>query len=166
MVQAPERPGTQRSTQRLRDLTGEEFEARYGCDRFTATLLANRFRHIVSHMCNQLRIRSFSPILRDVADLCGILSGPESLGYPMVAVSETLPLFYGSVPDAVPLVLHEYGLDKLRPGDSLLVNDYYRAGTHLNDVCQIRPLFYKGEQIGAVTIRAHMTDMGGLVMGG
>jgi len=168
MVQAPERPGTgiQAQVRRLRDLTADEFRDVYGCDRFTATIMANRFRHIVSHMCNQLRIRSFSPILRDVADLCGTLSGPDGLGFPMVAVSETLPLFYGSVPDAVPLVLHEYGLDRLHPGDSLLVNDYYRAGTHLNDVCQIRPMFYKGEQIGAVTIRAHMTDMGGLVMGG
>jgi len=166
MVQAPERQEVQTGTRRLRDLTAEEFRERYGCDRFDATIMANRFRHIVSHMCNQLRIRSFSPILRDVADLCGILSGPESLGHPMVAVSETLPLFYGSVPDAVPIVLHEYGLDKLQPGDSLLVNDYYRAGTHLNDVCQIKPMFYKGEQIGAVTIRAHMTDMGGLVLGG
>jgi len=166
MVQAPEGPGVQTTTRRLRDLTGKEFTELYGCDRFTATIVANRFRHIVSHICNQLRIRSFSPILRDVADLCGILSGPDDLGYPMVAVSETLPLFYGSVPDAVPLVIHEYGMDRLQPGDSILVNDYYRAGTHLNDVCQIRPLFYQGRQVGAVTIRAHMTDMGGLVMGG
>jgi N-methylhydantoinase B len=166
IVQAAERPGVATQTRRLREMTAAEFEDVYGCDRFTATIIANRFRHIVSHICNQLRVRSFSPILRDVADLCGILSGPAKLDYAMVAVSETLPLFYGSVPDAVPLVLEEYGVDKLEQGDSLLVNDYYRAGTHLNDVCQIKPMFYKGEPIGAITIRAHMTDMGGLVMGG
>ena len=27
----------------------------------------------------------------------------------------------------------------------LLVNDYYRVGTHMNDVCNIRPIFYGGE---------------------
>ena len=99
MVQVLERRGVAAPTRKLRDLTADEFHDIYGCDRFDATIVVNRFRHIVSHICNQLRIRSFSPILRDVADLCGILSGPDSLGYPMVAVSETLPLFYGSVPD-------------------------------------------------------------------
>src|SRR5262249_27754926 len=86
---------------RLRELGDDEFRSRYDCDRFTATVLAHRFRYVVAHMSNQFRWHAFSSYIRDAADMCGMFSGPPSLGYPMAAVSETLPLFYGSIPDAV-----------------------------------------------------------------
>lgn len=151
---------------RLRDLSDEAFLALYQCDRFTATVLANRFRYVVSHMSNQFRWHAFSAYIRDAADLCGTLSGPPSLGYPMAAVSETVPLFYGSIPDAIRIVLEEYGPERLVPGDTLIVNDYYRVGTHFNDACCIRPVFHEGALVGAVSIRAHLLDIGGSVFGG
>ena len=151
---------------RLRDLDDDAFRARYDIDRFTATVLSNRFRYLVHHMCSKLLTHAFSPIIRDSADLSGTLSGPAALGFPMAAVSETLPLFYGSIPDAVRITLEEYGIERLAPGDMVIVNDYYRVGTHLNDVCSIRPVFHGGNLIGAVTIRAHMLDMGGIAAGG
>src|SRR5262249_46334102 len=147
-VEGIERAGS--SAPRIRDLSTSDFHKRYECDRFTATVLANRFRYVVSHMASQLRTHAFSPIIRDAADMCGMLSGPQSLGFPMAAVSETLPLFYGSIPDAVRIVLEEHGIDRLRPNDMILVNDCYRVGTHFNDMCNIRPVFYDGELVGAV----------------
>ena len=129
---------------RLRDLDGEQFEARYGCDRFTATVLTNRCRYVAAHMANQVRSHAFSPVIRDGSDLCAMVSGPAELGYAMAAVSETMPLFYGSIPDAVRIVIEEYGADDLEPGDVLIVNDYYRVGTHLNDACLMRPVFHDG----------------------
>jgi N-methylhydantoinase B len=150
----------------LRDLDDGAFRARYGCDRFTSTVLANKFRHVVGHMANRVRTHAFSPTLRDASDLCATLCGPPELGYPMAALSETMPLFYGSIQDAVRIALEEHGVEKLRPGDVLIVNDYYRVGTHLNDVACIRPLLRDGELIGAVSIRAHFADMGGVAAGG
>ncbi len=150
----------------LRDLDSAAFLARYDCDRFTATVLRNRFRYITAHMANQVRTHAFSPVIRDASDLCTMISGPVELGFPMVSVSETMPLFYGSIPDAVKLVIDEYGIDQLVPGDVIIVNDYYRVGTHLNDVCLIRPVFMDGAIVAAVTVRAHFLDMGGIVMGG
>ena len=155
-----------RSETRLRDLDGEDFEARYGCDRFTATVLTNRCRYVAAHMANQVRSHAFSPVIRDGSDLCAIVSGPAELGYAMAAVSETMPLFYGSIPDAVRIVIEEYGTDVLEPGDVLIVNDYYRVGTHLNDACLMRPVFHDGRIVAVVTVRAHFLDMGGIVMGG
>ena len=38
----------------LKDLSDEEFRARYQCDTFTATVLANRFRYIVKQMSTTL----------------------------------------------------------------------------------------------------------------
>ena len=151
---------------RLRDLDDDAFHGRYGCDRFTATVLTSRFRYVAAHMANQVRAHSFSGSIRLAADLTGMISGPPELGFPLAAVSETMPLFYGSATDSVRIVLQEYGLDDLRPGDVLIVNDYYRVGTHLNDVCLVKPLFHAGQLTGAVTIRAHFTDVGGTVLGG
>jgi N-methylhydantoinase B len=154
------------ATPRLKELTESDFRLHYGCDRFTATVLANRFRYVVAHMSNMVIWHAFSPILKDAADMCGMLSGPPSLGFPMAAVSETLPLFYGSIPDAVRITLEEHGLERLRPGDLVLVNDPYRVGTHPNDVCCMRPVFFEGQLVGTVTIRAHLQDIGGIVPGG
>jgi N-methylhydantoinase B len=151
---------------RLRDLDDEQFLARYGCDRFTATVLRNRCRYVAAHMANQVRSHAFSPVIRDGSDLCAMVSGPRSLGYAMASVSETMPLFYGSIPDAVRTVVEEYGPDELEPGDVLICNDYYRVGTHLNDACVMRPVFHDGEIVAIATIRAHFLDMGGIVMGG
>ena len=155
-----------RDERRLRHLSDDDFRARYGCDRFTATVVANKLRYIAAHMAKLYMAQAFSPFIRDGGDMAGILSGPADLGYPMISFSETNPLFYGSIPDAVPVALEEYGRDRLRPGDVILVNDYYRVGTHLNDVCTIRPFFHDGELLGAITIKAHLADIGGSVMGG
>src|SRR5690242_10234420 len=88
---------------RLRDLSHDEFVDRYGCDRFTATVITNKLRYAASHMARLYMMQAFSPFIHDGGDMCGILSGPADLGYPMVSFSETNPLFYGSIPDAVPV---------------------------------------------------------------
>ena len=54
----------------------EEFAARYGCDRFTATVLASRYGYIVEHMCSRLLTAAFSPILRDFYDFAATLTSP------------------------------------------------------------------------------------------
>ena len=154
------------TTGRLRDLSDDQFRAIYSCDRFTATVLASRFRYVIEHMCTQLITYAFSPIIRESSDMSATITGPPELGYAMPAVSQTIPLFFGSMPEAVRLSLEEYGTDQLAPGDVLMVNDPYRVGTHLNDVCFIRPVFDGTTMLGAVTIRAHMLDWGGKAIGG
>jgi len=53
---------------RIRDLDDAAFAERYRCDRFSATVLANRFGYIVEHMCGQLLTTAFSQILSDFYD--------------------------------------------------------------------------------------------------
>jgi N-methylhydantoinase B len=160
------RPGVAASPKLLRELDDGEFAERYDCDRFTATLLANRFRYLIEHICGQLLTNAFSPILRDATDFAATISGPPSLGYAMPAVSQTIPVFFGSIPDAVRVAVEEYGPARLRPGDIIIVNDPYRVGTHINDVSFIRPVHLADELVGFITITAHMLDWGGRVMGG
>jgi N-methylhydantoinase B len=159
MIEAP-RPKS------LRDLDTDAFSARYGTDRFTATLMANRFRYVVRHMCAHLLHTAFSPILRDTFDFATTVSGPAELNYPMCAVSNSLLLFSGTMGDAVRNAVEEFGPENLAPGDVLMVNDPYRVGNHVNDLSAIRPVFHGGRLVSFLVMRAHQFDMGGITPGG
>jgi N-methylhydantoinase B len=150
----------------LRGLTDTEFEARYDCDRFTATVLASRFRYVVKHMCTGLLTNAFSSSLRDWYDFAATISGPPEHDYPMPAVSDSLALFLGTMADGCRNIVEEYGADRLRPGDVLVCNDPYRVGNHVNDIIFIRPVFVDGRIVGFVNLKAHMLDMGGTVPAG
>jgi N-methylhydantoinase B len=151
---------------RLKELSDEEFLARYSCDRFTASVLSSRFRYIVKHMCTHLVTNAFSVILRDWYDFSAILSGPPELDYPMCAVSDSLMIFSGSMSEGVRNSVREFGQENLRPGDVLVCNDPIRVGTHPNDICFTRPVFLEGRIIGFVAIQPHMIDVGGTVPAG
>jgi N-methylhydantoinase B len=153
------------STLRLRDLSTEQFTARYGCDQFTAAVLSNRYRYVVDNMVTNIQRIAFSPIVQ-IGDLAATLCGPPELGYAMPAVSATLPYFVGSQPDGVRISFEEYGIENLAPGDIMIFNDPYRQGTHLNDTSFIRPMFHEGRLIGALALRCHLLDMGGVTTGG
>jgi N-methylhydantoinase B len=150
----------------LRDLSRDEFASRYGCDRFVASVLANRFTYVAQHVGTKLQTNAFSPILRDSADFCVTVSGPPELGWPVPAVSQTVPLFLGPIPDGVRVVMDEIGIGELRPGDVYVVNDPFRVGTHLNDVSFMKPLFHDERLVGVLNITAHQLDFGGRIKGG
>ncbi|MFT4468884.1 hydantoinase B/oxoprolinase family protein [Arthrobacter sulfonylureivorans] len=150
----------------IRDLNEEEFAARYGCDRYTATVLSNRFDYLVEHMSVRLLTGAFSPILRDFYDLACTISGPPSLGYQVPAASNGIVLMAGTTIDAVANMVEEFGADRLQPGDVLIANDPYRTGNHNNDLLFVRPVFHHGEIAAFVNLNAHQLDMGGTVPGG
>ena len=150
----------------LRDLADGEFLEHYGCDRFTASIIVHRLHYAVEHMSTGFLREAFSPIIRDWYDFACTISGPKHQGYPMSVVSDGLPVFSGTMGDAVRNTVEEYGEENLEEGDILIANDPYRVGTHVNDVCFIRPVFVDGKPVSFVTIRAHQMDIGGIVPGG
>src|SRR5699024_2592121 len=103
-----------------------EFQERYQCDRFTATVLANRYRYTVDHMCAGLMNNAFSLILRDWYDFASTIAGPPEHDYSMPAVANSLVLFLGTMSDAVRNSVVEYGPERLKEGDVLICNDPYR----------------------------------------
>jgi N-methylhydantoinase B len=65
------------------------------------------------------------------------------------------------MPSAVAAVLDE----EQRPGDTWILNDPYRGGTHLPDITLISPVFSGSELIGFAANRAHHADVGGRTPG-
>jgi N-methylhydantoinase B len=75
----------------------------------------------------------------------------------LVMQAEHIPVHLGSMPDAVAAVLDE----EHRPGDTWILNDPYRGGTHLPDVTLISPVFAADQKLGFAACRAHHADIGG-----
>jgi N-methylhydantoinase B len=75
----------------------------------------------------------------------------------LVMQAEHIPVHLGSMPDAVAAVLGE----EQRPGQSWILNDPYRGGTHLPDITLISPVFAGEDLLGFAASRAHHADVGG-----
>src|SRR5579859_4625956 len=113
---------------------------------------------ICRHMASALRRSAYSPIIHDMADFsCAIIAPDANL----IAQQEGCPIHLGTMPLSVKNALAEYGLERLKPGDILGVNDPYRGGVHLNDILFMAPVFQGLDLIGFVANRAHWPDIGG-----
>jgi N-methylhydantoinase B len=82
-------------------------------------------------------------------------------GGQMVMQAEHIPVHLGAMPSAVAAVLDE----DQRPGESWILNDPYRGGTHLPDITVITPLFHGSELVGFAASRAHHADVGAVEPG-
>jgi N-methylhydantoinase B len=74
----------------------------------------------------------------------------------MAMQAEHIPVHLGAMPSAVAAVLDE----EHRPGESWVLNDPYRGGTHLPDITVISPVFVDSELAGFAASRAHHADVG------
>lgn len=67
----------------------------------------------------------------------------------------------GSMVRMVPMAVRDYGAENLGPGDTIVMNDPYLGGVHLNDIFVISPVYYGDEIRGYVSNLAHHVDVGG-----
>jgi len=127
-------------------------------------IIWNALNYISEEMGIALKNTAYSPNIRDRQDhSCAILS-PD--GY-LIAQAEHIPVHIGSMAIGLKNTL-EY-LDRnnmdINEGDIIIVNNPYIAGTHLNDVTLIKPVYYGRRLIGYIANKAHHTDIGGKVPG-
>ena len=78
-----------------------------------------------------------------------------------IAQAFTQPIHLGGLFRLVPIVIRNYGCEKLQPGDGILTNHPFLGGVHLNDVTLISPVYYKSNIFGYVASLAHHVDIGG-----
>ena len=133
-------------------------------DRITVEVIRNALIYISEEMGIALRNTAYSPNIRDRLDhTCAVLTYNGEL----VAQAEHIPVHIGSMAVGVKNTL-EY-LDKegfeLGKGDIVIVNDPYIAGTHLNDITLVKPIYWGNRIIGLVANKAHHVDIGGTVPG-
>lgn len=114
---------------------------------------------LVNDQAQGLQRAAFSPIVREAGDL-GI--GLFDQRARMIAQADTgTPGHHNSLARSVGAVLERYGIERLEPGDVLVVNDPYLTVGQLLDTSVITPVWRAGRIIAYVGSTAHQTDIGG-----
>ncbi len=91
---------------------------------------------------------------------CGLFD-PDSQ---VIAQSEDIGSHIVPMPWSVRSTMKKLG-PSIVPGDIIILNDPYSGGTHLNDVTIVYPVFREGKLIFFPAVRAHWSDVGGMVPG-
>lgn len=130
-------------------------------DQITLEVLTQALVSTVRDMRATVCRTASSVAIYDAKDFSCGLFGPDSQ---VVAQSEDIGSHVVPMPWTVRSAMEKLGAS-LRPGDAVLVNDPYVGGTHLNDVTVIWPVFRDGRLIFFPAVRAHWSDVGGMVPG-
>ncbi|MGH7087570.1 MAG: hydantoinase B/oxoprolinase family protein [Stellaceae bacterium] len=132
-------------------------------DPVTTEVVASRLREAAATMEYALYHSGYSPILRESKDGTAGLTDAEGK---VVLVGGGIQYHFLQYRLAVQAVLQRFPCERLRPGDSFVTNDPYKAGnSHAPDMVAITPAFQDGRVIGFGVSVAHKADIGGLVPG-
>lgn len=147
-------------------LTAPQVESEYGIDLITAETIRAGFIQATRHMHETLKRSAFSNVVRENLDMGTSVHIVEDDGTEMVAITEGACHFAFTHPHMVNLVIDEWGLENLGPGDTLICNDNWRGAIHFPDVNLFRPVFWEDEPIFILSDASHIVDIGGPVPGG
>lgn len=133
-------------------------------DPIIVEIIRNALLYASEEMGIVVRNASFSPNIKERLDhSCALFDAQGRL----IAQAEHIPVHLGSLPVGIANTLsylHRHG-QHLDDGDMLVVNNPYIAGTHLNDITLIRPIYVEQQLVGYAASKAHHTDVGGRVPG-
>ncbi len=126
-------------------------------DPVTFEIVKNALISVAEEMGVVLRRSSFSANIKERRDFsCALFDGRGQL----VSQAEHIPVHLGAMPYSVGSILHDYE-NEIAEGDSFVLNDPFRGGTHLPDITMVSPIFHNGELAGFAANRAHHSDVGG-----
>lgn len=133
-------------------------------DPIIVEVIRNGLLYASEEMGIVVRNASFSPNIKERLDhSCALF---DRLGR-LIAQAEHIPVHLGSLPVGITntLAYLQQHSRSLNEGDMVVVNDPYIAGTHLNDITLIRPIYVEQHLVGYAASKAHHTDVGGRVPG-
>lgn len=130
------------------------YNNRMGIDAVQLGLFANRISAVADEMGAVLRRAAFSPNIKDRLDYsCAVFDAQGNL----CAQAAHIPVHLGSMAYAASGIIGSFDWC---PGDTVILNDPYRGGTHLPDITLMSPVFAGDRLIGFVANRAHHANIG------
>jgi N-methylhydantoinase B len=127
-------------------------------DPITFEVLRNALVNIVDEMGVRLSRAAFSPVVSEGRDFSLCMAAPD--GDIVCAGPEDLPAALGTLGFTVATVLERFGSEVVQ-GDIFLVNDPHRAGSHMNDMRVVYPVYVDGDLFAWLIGFGHWTDVGG-----
>ena len=136
-------------------------QSRAGIDPITLEVMRGSFTSIVAQMRATLVRTAYSSVIYDTHDFSCCLLSPSG---EIVGMSEEFPGHVFALSWGVPHIAKRFA-GNIFPGDVIMMNDPYVAGTHLNDVMFYTPYFADGRLVMYVGVIAHWQDVGGASTG-
>src|SRR5213593_4787727 len=105
------------------------------------------FRHLFTSVAEEMGVTlertAYSPNIKERRDFSCALFDREGR---LIAQAEHIPVHLGAMPSSVRAVLEEFETD-FSDGDTFVLNDPFRGGTHLPDITLVTPIFQNGDRI-------------------
>jgi N-methylhydantoinase B len=134
-------------------------------DSVTSELIRSSLLYASEEMGIALRNSSYSPNIKERMDHSAAIF--DSSGR-LLAQAEHIPVHLGSLPWGLKNLI-EYcereGTPEFIENSMIATNNPYIAGTHLNDITVVRPIFQQGRLVAIAANKAHHSDIGGRVPG-
>ncbi|MBW2095073.1 MAG: hydantoinase B/oxoprolinase family protein [Deltaproteobacteria bacterium] len=130
-------------------------------DPITLEILWRRLISIVDEADSTVARTAFSSLLRDAHDYTCMFT--DRKGRELAQGTFATPGQSGAMALGVKNLVHKLPLDHYKPGDVLITNDPWALAGHLNDVCVMSPIFYKGRITAFTACVFHHSDIGGRV---
>ncbi|MBI3077372.1 MAG: hydantoinase B/oxoprolinase family protein, partial [Deltaproteobacteria bacterium] len=127
----------------------------------TFEVLRNGFRAMCTQGSSMLERVAYGPVITEGHDYSVALLSND--GRLVAHGNRDITPHMGTFEDSVRCTLED--IDEIHPGDTFLMNDPYRGGTHTLDVRLIRPIFYKKKRIAFTVACCHWSDVGGPMPG-
>lgn len=141
----------------------EQTAAALKMDPIRFEVMRSAFEAAADEMGAALRKAAYSTNIKTRSDFsCALFDSKLRI----IAQSFSQPVHLASMSRMIPNTIRQYGIEKLRPGDALVMNHPYRGGVHLNDVAIMAPFFSGGKIQGYAATIAHHVDIGGYAPGG
>jgi N-methylhydantoinase B/oxoprolinase/acetone carboxylase alpha subunit len=126
-------------------------------------IFKNLFLSIAEEMGHTLCRTGFSPNIKERLDYsCAIYDAAGQT----IAQGDHLPVHLGAMPLSVRAAIDHVDM---APGDTVILNDPFRGGTHLPDITLVSPVFLSTKPSSKpaffVANRAHHSDVGGMSPG-
>ena len=133
-------------------------------DRFTAQIIRSSLFYASEEMGIALRNSAYSPNIKERMDHSAAILDSEGR---LLAQAEHIPVHLGSLPWGLRNTIEYMEREGIEPeeGSMIVVNNPYIAGTHLNDITVIRPIYRSGRLVAFAANKAHHSDVGGKVPG-
>jgi len=130
-------------------------------DPITLEILWRRLISIVDEADASVSRTAFSSLLRDAHDYTCMFT--DSRGRELVQGTFCTPGQAGAMALGVKKIVRGIPIDEYQEGDVFIVNDPWLLAGHLNDVCVISPIFFKGRPVSFTACVFHHSDIGGRI---
>jgi len=133
-------------------------------EQFVNQIIRNSLFYSSEEMGIALRNSAYSPNIKERMDHSAAIFDSEGR---LLAQAEHIPVHLGSLPWGLKNTIEYMERESLEieKNSMIIVNNPYIAGTHLNDVTVIRPIFSNEKLIAFSANKAHHSDIGGKVPG-